>query len=45
MCGCVCVYEVLVFTPLRFGNPGDLVGKIEGTVLDYNEDFGFLKPS
>ncbi len=29
----------------RFGNPGDLVGKTEGTILDYNEDFNCLKPA
>ncbi|XP_064405775.1 exocyst complex component 3-like isoform X2 [Halichondria panicea] len=28
-----------------FGNPGDLVGKTEGTILDYNEDFNCLKPA
>ena len=29
----------------RFSHPQDLIGKVEGTVLDYNGDFSKLKPS
>ena len=27
----------------RFNNPSDLIGKVEGTLLDYNNDFSHLK--
>jgi hypothetical protein len=27
----------------RFANPGDLIDKVEGTLLDYDTDFQLLK--
>ena len=33
---------MVIRTP-RFSKPMDLVGKMEGTLIDYNEDFKFLK--
>ncbi len=34
---------LLLLLLLRFGKPMELIGKVEGTLLDYNEDFKYLK--
>ena len=39
-------YEEIKFTytcTCRFGNPGELIDKVEGTLLDYDTDFQLLK--
>ena len=39
-------YEELKFThtcTCRLGNPGVLIDKVEGTLLDYDTDFQLLK--
>ena len=38
----VCVLFIGLPCP-RFGSPMDLIGKVEGTLLDYNNDFNHFK--
>ena len=35
--------QCILLCTCRFANPGDLIEKVEGTLLDYDTDFQLLK--
>ena len=36
-------FPIDLYLTYRFANPGDLIDKVEGTLLDYDTDFQLLK--
>lgn len=38
-----CMTNNIIIVLCRFANPGDLIDKVEGTLLDYDADFQLLK--